>query len=279
MSKELMLKEQDNPIAKVEQMQRLCGKLMQSKHYQKMGEEGVFAIVQKSHSLNIDPIDALNGGLYFVNGKVGMSTEMMASLIRQAGHNISKDPKSTDEMIILHGKRCDNGDTWTCTFGIEHARKAGLLKNMYEKYLGVMLYNRCMSMLARQLFPDVIKGCGYDKAELHEIAENTPKPSIWNESNTVALIEAVEIKQEEETIMPSQAQELKLILSQCDPEYSKKVLKTLLDMPKPVESIESLPMNLYGRIMTAARANKESYQKKLEFQNAIEGAELANVAE
>lgn len=153
----------------------LVGKLMQSKHYSKMGPEGVYALVQKAKSIGMNPLEALNGGLYYVQGKVGMSTETMASLVRQAGHSVWKDSKSTDACCILHGKRKDSGDTWHVSFSIEDAKRAGIFKEQspWGKYPSVMCYNRAMSILCRQLFPDIIKGAGYTHDELKEIAAST----------------------------------------------------------------------------------------------------------
>ena len=142
--------------------------LMQTKHYQKMGDIGVFAIVQKAKALNVGPLEALNGGLYFVQGKVEMSAQMMTQLIRRAGHSISKDPRSNDDICILHGRRKDNGDTWTESFSMKDAERAGLLKNpTWKSYPRDMMFNRALSRLARQLFSDVIQGC-YVEKELQE---------------------------------------------------------------------------------------------------------------
>jgi hypothetical protein len=142
---------------------------MKTKHYQKMGEDGIFAIIQSSKSLGLNPLEGLNGALYYVQGKVGMGSETMNALIRKRGHSIVKDPKSDNTICILHGKRADTGDTWTVRFSVDDAKRAGLFKNMYDKYPGIMLYNRAMSMLARQLFPDIIHNAGYNKDELEEI--------------------------------------------------------------------------------------------------------------
>lgn len=198
----------------VEVMQKMCAQLMKTKHYQTMGEAGLFAIMQKAKSLNINALEALNGGLYYVNGKVGMSSEMMACLIRQAGHSITKDPKSDEKVCVLHGKRSDNGDTWMVSFSMEDAKRAGLAKNMYEKYPGIMLYNRCMSMLARQLFPDVIKGAGYTMEELNEIKERTPLGA----SEEITIVEPVKSYISEE-----QANALMITLEQCPKDYIKNV--------------------------------------------------------
>ena len=142
----------DVALNDIESTQKVCEKLMKTPHYSKLGQDGIYAVVAKAKSLNINPVEALNGGLYYVQGKVGMSAEMMAALIRQAGHSITKDPKSNESIVILHGRRADNGDTWMTSFSLDDAKRAGLLKNIYDKYPGIMLYNRAMSMLARQLF-------------------------------------------------------------------------------------------------------------------------------
>src|SRR5208282_4370469 len=156
----------------IEQTQNAVKKLLQTKHYQALGEAGIFAIIQKAKSLKINAVDALGGGLYFTNGKVGMSAEMMNTLIRSHGHSITKDTKSNDQICILHGKRADNGDTWTESFSIEDAKRAGIFKDAtpWGKYPRNMCFNRALSNLARQLFPDVIKGC-YEIDELKSFAE------------------------------------------------------------------------------------------------------------
>lgn len=233
-------------ITDVEMMQRMCASLMKTKHYSTMGEAGIFAIVQKARSLNVPPLDALNGGLYYVNGKVGMSSEMMASLIRQKGHSIVKDSKSNAGVCILHGKRADNGDTWTCEFSMEDARRAGIAKNMYEKYPAIMLYNRCMSMLARQLFPDVIKGAGYTREELMEIKPNptpTYKPIMENEY--------VEI------ITTDQAHELDGIISECSVDYQGQIISFL--KKSGINGFSQLPASLYDRLITAALRKREEH--------------------
>lgn len=173
MGKDVAVKEDGLDLLKdVDIIKNASQKLMQTPHYAKLGQEGIFAIVQKAKSLNINPLDALNGALYFTAGRVGMSAEMMNTLIRSHGHSITKDTKSNDTICILHGKRADNGDTWTESFSIEDAKRAGIYKDAtpWGKYPRNMCFNRALSNLARQLFPDVIKGC-YEIDELKSFAE------------------------------------------------------------------------------------------------------------
>ena len=248
----------DAVLKDVEVMQKMCAQLMRTKHYQSMGEAGLFAIVQKAKSLNINPLEALNGGLYYVQGKVGMSSEMMASLIRGQGHSITKDPKSDNSICILHGKRADNHDTWSITFSMDDAKRAGLAKGMYEKYPSIMLYNRAMSMLARQLFPDVIKGAGYTHDELIEIKSSQP--------SQVKRMEEVPL----DIISNEQATELMDILSECDSEYQNSVMVFIKKAPVNAESLYDLPTQLYDRVRSAALKKRDEARSKKEEVESLE---------
>lgn len=203
----------------VEMMTKVCKQLMATKHYVNLGEAGIFAILQKSKALNIDPFDGLNGGLYFVQGKVGMSTELMSALIRKSGHSVIKDEKSDDTICVLHGKRADNGDTWTQSFSMGDARKAGIDRGIFLKYPAIMLYNRAMSALARQLFSDVIKGCGYVKEELYEIAYEKEKPAE-------TITEVVNVECTPDKVTEEMAIELDFLMN-ADLVYKNKVYEWL----------------------------------------------------
>jgi len=133
---------------------------MQTPHYSKIGNEGIMAIVETAKSLGVDPRQALGGGLYYVRGKVEMSSRMMNALIRSRKHSVTRDKKSDDTICILHGKRSDNGDTWTESFSMDEAKKAGLVRNgPWTTFPRDMLFARALSRLARQLFPDIIGNC------------------------------------------------------------------------------------------------------------------------
>lgn len=251
MSNELAVVEK-NPIAEIEQSNKILDALMRLPHYQKMGADTVFAIVAKAKSLDMDPVYALNGGLYAIKGKVGMPAESMAAMIRSKGHSITKDKASNGSCCILHGKRADNGDTWTIKFTLEDAKRAGIYSNTWEKYPETMCYNRAMSFLARQLFPDVIKGAGYTMDELREIA----KVDQVDESK----LETVEV--EVETISEKQLQELLDLLDGCAPEYRDSVITSLSKLPTPIKTLDKLPTNLYDRLKKAALQKSAEFKMK-----------------
>ncbi len=205
-------------LAEFDKIQDTCKKLMATKHYQNIGEAGIHAIIARSKTLGIHPFEALNGMFMCIQGKVGMSTETMAALVRQRGHSIVKDPKSSAELCILHGKRSDNGDTWTCTFSKDDAIAAGLWGSAtWKKYPGVMLYNRCMSQLFRQLFPDLSLGSGYVEDELKEITKSgeysNPKPiNVVDVKQLDIMAEVEEIKVQK--IAKDQIYEIDALLAQ-----------------------------------------------------------------
>lgn len=238
----------------VEQMTTITRQLMSTKHYTNLGEAGIFAILQSAKALKLDPFQCLNGGLYSVKGKIGMSSEMMASLIRRAGHSVSKDPKSDSKICILYGKRRDTGDAWTSIFTIEDATKAGINGMMYSKYPAIMLYNRAMSALARQLFPDVINGFGYCKEELEEIAANKK-----NDSNLCQVecdVDVIECQDEpiKEIITEEMEDELKTLLLN-DLNLKARADKFMGKMN--LSDLNQLSYSDFMMILTAARKKKE----------------------
>lgn len=243
-------------LSEFDKIYETCKKILQTKHYAGLGEAGVHAIMARAKALGIHPFEALNGGFFCINGKVGMSTEMMAALVRQKGHSIQKDPKSNNELCILHGKRADNGDTWTCTFSKEDAIAAGLWNGpTWKKYSSVMLYNRCMSMLFRQLFPDLSLGAGYVEDEIKEITKT------GDYSANLQMAEAEEVKQPEpkpptyEKISDEQFVLLNDIIGD-DTDYREKINGHIKTMG--LKGLQDIPVKLYDKFLESAKKNAES---------------------
>jgi hypothetical protein len=130
-------------------------------------ENKIFMVLLAARELNIGPMSALNGGIWNINGKIEISARLMSSMIRKAGHSMTvKECNSTT--CTLEGKRADNGDTFSATFTIQEASKAGLTnRDVWKKWTEDMLYARAMSRLARRLFADVI-GNAYVEGELRD---------------------------------------------------------------------------------------------------------------
>lgn len=131
------------------------------------GEQKIFMILLAARELGIMPMQALNGGIWNIQGKIEISARLMSAMIRRAGHSIiSKVCNETE--CTLEGKRADNGDTFRASFTMEDARKAGLAgRGPWKSYAEDMLYARAMSRLGRRLFPDVI-GTAYVEGEIRD---------------------------------------------------------------------------------------------------------------
>lgn len=246
-------------VSQLHFVQTFCDELMKTRHYQKIGYEGLFALVAKANSLNVNAFDAVNGGLYYVQGKVEMSAAMMNYLIRQNGHSIQKDPKSDDSICILHGKRKDNDDTWTASFSVKDAMKAGIFneRGPWGKYTSDMLFARALSRLARQLFPDVIKGC-YVEGEIAQAREAekfdhkneievkvTPKVSKKIET-AEPMPEGVEV------ITPEEHKTLVKILKTCGNDFSNEISAKVKDLYPNINGWKELPAEVYKEILSEA---------------------------
>jgi hypothetical protein len=235
----------------IDSVNGMAKKLMTTKHYQKMGEDGIFAICMAAKSNGIPIADALNGELYYVQGRVGMGYEAMNKYIRLAGHSVMI--KHLDEKsCTLVGKRKDTGDTAEVTFDMNDAKRAG---KTYDKHPKPMLFARALSMLKRFLFPDVLTKI-YEKGELEDITSEVQ----FQDMKQVY----VEEKKEEipSTVSIAQAQELDNILEKCDPEVQKN-LKDVIKKHFNIESLDNLPADEFERYKKILLIRMSEYQKKL----------------
>ncbi len=146
-----------------------------SKMYKGIGEKaGVMMIMLSARELGIPAMQALNGGLNIINGKVEISARMMSALIRKAGHQVSVK-ECTATQCTLVGKRADTGEMQSSSFSVAEAQQAGLIKagGGWTKWPKDMCFARALSRLARQLFSDVI-GIGYVEGEI-QARESQPE--------------------------------------------------------------------------------------------------------
>ncbi len=196
-------------------------------------------------------MEALNGGMYFVKGKVEMYGDMMLAIIRSKGHSVQIDSRSTNTHVIMTGKRSDNGDVWTVEFSIDDAKRAGIYQNQWEKMPKVMCMWRCVSQLGRFLFSDLLKGC-YVKGEISDApAFDAPVDQITGVSNVIiehAKPEILKISNEE-------ALKLMDLFDDCSDEY-KSTLLTFLKKQN-VNSFYDLPKDIYERILSRVSCERE----------------------
>jgi len=194
----------------------------------------------------------------------------MNGLIRRDGHSI-KIVVSTDTECRLLGTRSD-GDSFECSFTIEDAIKAGLAGgNVWKKYPADMLYNRCMSRLARRLFSDVI-GNAYVEGEIREakLVEDKEKHLLQAECEEIS----------NEQVEPTETPTLITTFTMPEPKISDEHLHKVLEgMSKVDENFKTnykkymqekwmvceyqdLPLRAYNPTMTAIQRNIEMNANK-----------------
>lgn len=128
--------------------------------------EKAIAIMIKGVELGIPPMQAFSH-IYIISGKPGMSAELMFSLILRAIPNLTFHYKKRDDTACIIVATRPGGKPEEFSFTMEDAKKAGLLSNQtWSKYPRAMLRSRCISEMARTLFPDLLMGCSYTPEEL-----------------------------------------------------------------------------------------------------------------
>lgn len=203
-----------------------------------MSPEIMLNIMLTAKDLGISPLKAVNGGFYIVNGKISMSTCLMADRIRKEGHSI-KIPEWTAQKCAVLGTRKDNGDSVRFEFTIEDAQAAGLTGSpTWKKFPKQMLYNRAMSTLARTLFPDVV-GNAYSEDEKYDIMDVPPaqrpledpdciEVGIDNDSQIVDRLDALKANMEIDGIDTKFLSSYILDLSSKHTKDSNKIIEAAL---------------------------------------------------
>lgn len=179
-------------------------------------EQKILMVLLAARELGVGPMTALNGGIWNIQGKIELSARLMCSMIRRCGHSITIKTIS-DQECTIEGKRADNGDTFTTSFTIQEAQKAGLIRqgSNWIKYPQDMLYARALSRLSRRLYADII-GNAYVEGEIREAQYeviNIPKS------------EKIEIKQEIETETPEEIEKKLLDFLSGYPEEDHQLIK------------------------------------------------------
>ncbi len=129
--------------------------------------EAAMAIMLKGRELGIPPMQAF-AQISVIQGKPAIGSELMLALIYR---RFPDAPIVTDQSdataAIITARRPGSKKTTTFSFTMDDAKRAGLLtKQTWQQYPVNMLYWRCVSNMARALFPDCLMGCSHTPEEL-----------------------------------------------------------------------------------------------------------------
>lgn len=132
--------------------------------------QNVLIAMEYGASLNLPPMQALQG-IHVINGKPTASADLMAALVRRAGHKLRIEGDDTQCVATI--VRADDPDhpmsvTWT----LDKAQRAGLVERnpTWQAYPGAMLRARAISDVARMAANDALHGIIYTPEELESVA-------------------------------------------------------------------------------------------------------------
>ena len=223
----------------IEILQLIAKSAAESNHFAKMGGlPGIFTLALYARELGVPIMTALYGGIQNIQGKITISAELMNNLIRQKGHTL-QIKHSGEELCRIKGTRKDTNESHEEEFTMQDAVRAGLVKegSGWKKYPSQMLFARCISKLAKRLFPDVISG-SYVEGEIEDVKvkdEKTIDSKVIPISAPPEIeMKVEELKAEEETpkdknpivfISEAEAEMVDGLISPDDVSYRAKMLE------------------------------------------------------
>lgn len=250
----------------IDHLRALARIAAESKQYASATEAQLFNLMLSAKDLGISPMKAINGGFYIVNGKVCMSTALMADRIRRYGHSIKIVEMSKDKCTII-AIRKDNNDSLKLEYTWEDATLAGLTGSLtWKKYPKNMLYNRCMSQVARILFPDVV-GNSYSEEERFDI-QNVPAENRPLENADTDLI--VDTPVIEENLSSEQCEQLSELLLELDDDGK---IEEFICKRASIEDVYDLPPQKFNGVVEYLE--KQIANKKQKSEEVSHGSEVA----
>lgn len=140
----------------------------------------VHFVLMKGQALKLHPQVSI-GNINVIEGKAEIGASLMVALCLRSGLcEYFEMVKSDDRSATFVTKRIGGRREIEFTYTIEEAEQMGLLdkgrtewakeNNQWRKQSRTMLRRRCQSMLAREVYPDIVMGL-YDHGELAEMRE------------------------------------------------------------------------------------------------------------
>ena len=171
---ELALRTNEDLTEKMEWSKAMAVSSLIPQQYRGNPANLLFAI-EYADSLGIERINALTS-IHVIEGKPSASAELIAGLIRRAGHRlrVTGDDKSATAELI----RADDPDfTYTATWTIARAQTAGLIgKSVWKNYPAAMLRARVVTEVGRMGASDALLGVVYTPEELGADVDSQGQP-------------------------------------------------------------------------------------------------------
>ena len=149
---------------KIQYAQAMAQSSLLPRQYQKQPANLLFAL-EYADALGVSPIHAITS-IHVIEGKPSASADLIASLVRKAGHKLRVTGDATTCTAVLI--RQDDPDfEFTATWTMVQATKANLTgKSVWKQYPSAMLRARAITEVCRMGAPDALYGVIYTPEEL-----------------------------------------------------------------------------------------------------------------
>lgn len=168
--------------ARMEYARALAASGMIPRHYQAQ-PANVLVAIETGMALGIPPIQALSG-IAVINGRASMSSDLMAAVVRRAGHTLRV--REHDGAVTATVIRSDDpGYEFEVTWDEAKARQAGLWggRGPWSQYPTQMLRARAITEVCRQAASDALMGVIYTPEELGASEDEDGTPVIVGEAS------------------------------------------------------------------------------------------------
>lgn len=180
--------------------------------------EQAIAIIQRGREMNLPPMTAFST-LHVVNGRVGLSAELMRAMVYQRNLGEIEVTEHGSDKCAVRCRRAGSDNWQVFTYTMEDAKRAGLSgRDPWKKHPASMLLARVTSIACRAVFADVTLGL-YTEDELENMPSPPPVP-------VVAHVDYIEPGPEPEPV-PANAD--------TSPEITEKQMKKLHALAKDLD--------------------------------------------
>ena len=133
-----------------------------------------FIAAETGIALGLEPLQALQS-ITVVKGKATLSSDLMAAVIRGAGHKLRVTENGPESVTVTLIRRDDPDFKYTVTWDREKATRAGLWgqKGPWSQYPTQMLRARAISEVARQGASETLMGMIYTPEDFNTTVTDT----------------------------------------------------------------------------------------------------------
>lgn len=153
--------------AKMEYAKAMAASNLLPKAYERQ-PANILVAIEYGEALGLAPMVALQQ-ISVIQGKPTMSAQLMASLVRQAGHRLRISVDESTKAAVAELTRSDDPDfTFRAAWTMERANAAGLVGKggSWKTYPLAMLKARAITEVCRDGCPEVLAGVAYTPEEL-----------------------------------------------------------------------------------------------------------------